>query len=182
MRALHVRVFMARILLWDDPHSCPSHEIPCSVWLWYGTWVQPTDERKASIGFNQQMKNVRHPLENQYSACTEANQTVERPIPKPCTRIQPTDEERKAIRDYIQKSEALMTMVDLFKHLSHSTRTVATVIVQELEKEGVVRKIEGSGAETDKWEWSHTNVHSLTFEPELYVCMLSAFTLVVRCT
>ena len=75
-----------------------------------------------------------------------------------------------------------MTTVDLFKHLGHSTRTVATVIVQELEKEVVVRKLEGSGAETDKWEWSHMSVHSLTFEPELYVCMLSAFTLVVRCT
>ena len=41
-------------------------------------------------------------------------------------------------------------MVDLFKHHGHSTRTVAKVIVQELGKKGVVRKLEGSGAETDK--------------------------------
>ena len=95
-------------------------------------------------------------LGNQSSAHNEVNQTAERPIPRPRTRIQPTDEERKAIRDYIQKSEAPVTMVDLFKHLGHSTRTVAKVVVQELEKEGVVRKLEGSGAETDKWEWSHT--------------------------
>ena len=61
-----------------------------------------------------------------------------------------TDEERKAIQDYIQQSEAPVTMVDLFKHLGHSTRTVARVNVQELEKEGVVRKLEGSEAETDK--------------------------------
>ena len=54
-----------------------------------------------------------------------------------------------------------MTMVDLFKLLGHSTRTVAKVIVQELEKEGVVRKLEGSGAETDKWESvSHMSAHS----------------------
>lgn len=95
-------------------------------------------------------------LDNQFSGHSEVNQMVERPIPKPRTRIQPTDEECKAIRDYIQQSEAPVTMLDLFKHLGHSTRTVARVIVQELEKEGVVRKLEGSGVEPDKWEWSHT--------------------------
>ena len=95
-------------------------------------------------------------LDNQSSRHNEVNQTVERPIPKPRTWTQPTDVEREAIRDYIQQSESPVTMVDLFKHLGHSTRTVAKVIVQELEKEGVVKKLEGSGAETDKWEWSHT--------------------------
>ena len=50
-----------------------------------------------------------------------------------------------------------MTMVDLFKHLGHTTRTVAKDIVQELEKGGVVncKTLEGSGAE-------QTNGNSLT--------------------
>lgn len=90
------------------------------------------------------------------STQNEVNQTVERPIPKPRTRIQPTAEERQAIRDYLQQSEVPLTMVDLFTHLGHSTRTVAKVIIQELEREGAVKKIEVSESEPDKWEWCHT--------------------------
>ena len=95
-------------------------------------------------------------MDSQTSSQNEVSQAVERPIPKPRTRIQPTPEERQAIRDYLQQSEAPVTMVDLYTHLRHSTRTVAKVVVQELEKEGVVRKIEGSEPEPDKWEWCHT--------------------------
>ena len=157
MRALHARLFVACMLSrGEDPHSCPSHKIPSSVWLWYGTWVQPTDEES----------NVRHPLENQYSARTEANQVSER---------QPTDEERKVIRDYIQKSEAPVTMVDLFKHLGHTIRTVAKVLCRSWRRKGLSgnlraveqRQTSGNGL---------TRVHiSTTLDPELYVCMLYAF-------
>ena len=155
MRALHARLFVACMLSrGEDPHSCPSHKSP--VLYGYGM----------AHGFNQQMKNVRHPLENQYSARTEANQVGER---------QPTDEERKAIRDYIQKSEAPVTMVDLFKHLGHTIRTVAKVLCRSWRRKGLSgnlraveqRQTSGNGL---------TRVHiSTTLDPELYVCMLSAF-------
>ena len=46
-----------------------------------------------------------------------------------------------------------MSMFDLYTHLGHSTRSVAKAIIQELEKEGLVRKIEGRDSESDKWEW-----------------------------
>ena len=39
MRALLVRVFMVCMLCrGDDPHSCPSHKSPCSVWLCEGAY------------------------------------------------------------------------------------------------------------------------------------------------
>ena len=95
-----------------------------------------------------------NPLDTQLpSAQHEVNQAVVRPIPKPRTRIQPTDEERQAIREYLQQTDVPVTMVELFTRIGHTTRTVAKVIVQELEKEGVVRKIESSGTEPEEWEW-----------------------------
>ena len=87
MRALHVRVFMVCPLSrGDDPHSCPSHKILCSVWLCEGAYKYVYYRHYIRIDLS------RNSLDNQSSARTEANQTVERPIPKPCTWIQPTDD------------------------------------------------------------------------------------------
>ena len=76
-----------------------------------------------------------------------------KPTPKPRSRLQPSAEERETLRVFLQQSEAPLSMFDLYTHLGHSTRSVAKTIIQELEKEGHVRKIEGSDSEPDKWEW-----------------------------
>ena len=41
-------------------------------------------------------------------------------ILKPHTRIRPTDEERQAIREYLQQTEVPVTMVELFTRIGHT--------------------------------------------------------------
>ena len=84
------------------------------------------------------------------SAQHEVNQTVVKAHSQASHKVS-TAEERQASRDNLQQSEAPVTMVELFTHLGHTTRTVTNVIVQELEKEGVVRKIESSETKPEKW-------------------------------
>ena len=84
------------------------------------------------------------------SAQHEVNQTVVKAHSQASHKVS-TAEERQVSRDNLQQSEAPVTMVELFTHLGHTTRTVAKVIVQELEKEGVVRKIESSERKPEKW-------------------------------
>ena len=62
-----------------------------------------------------------------------------------------------------------MTMVGLFKHLGHSTRTVAKGIVQKLEKERVVRNLKAV-------EQRQTNGNGLTHECTFHLPLSLIFT------
>ena len=89
---MYVRIFtVCMYSRGDDPTLVPLTKSP-AVWLCEGAYKYVYYRHYIRIDLSK------NSLDNQSSVCTEANQTVERPIPKPCTWIQPTDE-RKAIQN-----------------------------------------------------------------------------------